>query len=151
MSLMILTLSLSASSSRASSFSLPKAAPRTPRTVISLTKSKVQLQAFAGGLEGCDHHGGGRYELDPFDFCNNFPEHLPWYREAEVKHGRVAMLAYVGLIVPDFARLPDPIFHQKGLDVVTAHSILLSAGCGRGPMWWLLMYLGTDPLAVDVM
>ena len=35
------------------------------------------------------------------------------YREAEVKHGRVAMLAYVGLVVPDFARLPDPIFHQK--------------------------------------
>jgi len=102
----------------------------------------VKLQAFAGGLEGCDHHGAGRYEFDPLDFCNNFPEHLPWYREAEVKHGRVAMLAYVGLLVPDFARFPDAIFHQKGTDVITAHSILLSAGFGKGPMWWLLMFCG---------
>ena len=103
----------------------------------------MKLQAFAGGLEGCDHHGAGRYEFDPLDFCNNFPEHLPWYREAEVKHGRVAMLAYVGLLVPDFARFPDAIFHQKGTDVITDHSILLSAGFGKGPMWWLLMCPGS--------
>jgi len=136
---LILALSLSASNSRVSGSSLHKA---SPRTLIPIAKSRVKLQAFAGGLEGCDHHGAGRYEFDPLDFCNNFPEHLPWYREAEVKHGRVAMLAYVGLVVPDFARFPDAIFHQKGTDVINAHSILLSAGFGKGPMWWLLMFCG---------
>ena len=50
LSLVILTFSLSAS----------KVQP--PR----LSSSKVGLarQAFAGGLEGCDHHGAGRYEFE---------------------------------------------------------------------------------------
>ena len=56
LSLAILTFSLSASSFH-------------PRR---LSSSTMKLQAFAGGLEGCDHHGAGRYEFEPslgmFDF-----------------------------------------------------------------------------------
>lgn len=127
LSLVILTFSLSAS----------KVQP--PR----LSSSKVGLarQAFAGGLEGCDHHGAGRYEFDPLNFCELFPENLPWCREAEVKHGRVAMLAYAGLVLPDFFRFPDPIFKQTGLDAISAHNMLLG-GAGRGAMWCLLLFCG---------
>jgi len=123
LSLAILTFSLSASSFH-------------PRR---LSSSTMKLQAFAGGLEGCDHHGAGRYEFDPLNFSELFPENLPWYREAEVKHGRIAMLAYVGLVVPDFFRFPDATFKQAGLDPISAHNMLLG---NRGPMWWLLLSCG---------
>lgn len=79
---------------------------------------------------------------DPLNFCELFPERLPWYREAEVKHGRVAMLAYVGLVAPDFFRFPGASFNQVGMDAITAHQMLLGAGFGKGPMWWLLLCLG---------
>ena len=43
-------------------FSLSASNIQPPR----LSSSKVGLarQAFAGGLEGCDHHGAGRYEFE---------------------------------------------------------------------------------------
>ena len=54
------------------------------------------------------------------------------------------MLAYVGLVAPEMFRIPDPIFNQVGLDSVSAHNMLLGAGFGRGPMWWLFLCLGSD-------
>lgn len=80
---------------------------------------------------------------DPLNFCELFPENLPWCREAEVKHGRVAMLAYAGLVLPDFFRFPDPIFKQTGLDAISAHNMLLG-GAGRGAMWCLLLFPGIE-------
>ena len=57
LSLAILTFSLSASSFH-------------PRD--RLSSSTVKLQAFAGGLEGCDHHGAGRYEFEALLGMLNF-------------------------------------------------------------------------------
>lgn len=46
-----------------------------------------------------------------FDFNNvmTYP-HVQWLREAEIKHGRICMLAFLGIIVP-------PIVHIPGLPV----------------------------------
>merc|ERR1712039_903482 len=52
------------------------------------------------------------------------------------------MGACVGLVAPDFFRLPDPVFESKDLDAVTAHSKLIGPGLGEGPMWWLLIFCG---------
>nr|AKR52919.1 chlorophyll light harvesting complex protein [Polykrikos lebourae] len=59
---------------------------------------------FAQGLIGAEG-AWGRYEFDPAGF-SRFTEFVPFYREAELKHGRIAMLAWVGLVVPDFLRVP---------------------------------------------
>ena len=32
----------------------------------------------------------------------------PVFHQAELKHGRIAMLAFLGLVVPEFARIPGP-------------------------------------------
>merc|ERR1712108_37372 len=84
---------------------------------------------------------GGDHQYDPLQLAARWPEHLPWFREAELKHGRVCMLAWLGLIVPDFVRIPMSDFESPDLDMVTAHNKLIY-GLGSGPMWWLLTFCG---------
>eukprot|EP00420_Gonyaulax_spinifera_P039340 CAMPEP_0197887348 /NCGR_PEP_ID=MMETSP1439-20131203/19381_1 /TAXON_ID=66791 /ORGANISM="Gonyaulax spinifera, Strain CCMP409" /LENGTH=269 /DNA_ID=CAMNT_0043507191 /DNA_START=62 /DNA_END=871 /DNA_ORIENTATION=+ len=97
---------------------------------------------FANGLVGSEYAGWGKYQFDPAELSSRYPEQLPWFREAELKHGRVAMLACVGLIAPDAVRLPADVFQQTDLDIVNAHSKLIGPGFGEGPMWWLLVFCG---------
>ena len=50
---------------------------------------------------------------------------VPWFREAELKHGRVAMLAVVGAIVPEFVRIPGEQFSFEAIPkVIDAHDAL---------------------------
>merc|ERR1712048_1109179 len=94
---------------------------------------------FAQGLVGAEG-AWGRYEFDPAGF-SRYTEFVPWFREAELKHGRVCMLAWLGLVVPDFVRLPLADFEAADLDFVNAHNRLIY-GYGEGPMWWLLIFCG---------
>ena len=48
----------------------------------------------------------GDVGFDPLGFSAKYP--LNWLREAELKHGRVAMLATLGCIVQEFVQLPFP-------------------------------------------
>ena len=48
----------------------------------------------------------GDVGFDPLGFSAKYP--LNWLREAELKHGRVAMLATLGTIVQEFVQLPFP-------------------------------------------
>merc|ERR1712060_169427 len=90
-------------------------------------------EEFAQGLVGAEYGGWGRHEYDPLDLAARWPEHLPWYREAELKHGRVAMLAWLGLVVPDFVRIPLSDFEAADLDFVNTHNKLIySLGFGKG-------------------
>jgi hypothetical protein len=95
---------------------------------------------FAGGLIGSKYAGFGEYQWDPLGLAEQYPEHLAWYRESELKHGRVAMMAFVGLIVPDFVRIPTWQCEDSSLDMLTAHNQLIGPGLGEGPMWWLLCF-----------
>ena len=47
----------------------------------------------------------GDIGFDPVGFSNYFD--LRWLRESELKHGRVCMLGFMGLIVPEFFVLPQ--------------------------------------------
>jgi light-harvesting complex I chlorophyll a/b binding protein 4 len=53
------------------------------------------------------------------------PEWVPWFREAELKNGRVAMLATLGFVVPEFVRIPGEAYSFESIPkVIDAHDAL---------------------------
>lgn len=65
---------------------------------------------------------GTSVNFDPAGFAERSPEWLPWYREAELKHGRAAMLATLGFVVPEFIRVPGEQFSFESVpNVIDAH------------------------------
>jgi len=92
---------------------------------------------FAQGLVGADG-AWGRYEFDPVGF-SRYTELVPWFREAELKHGRVAMLAYLGLVAPDFVRIPGEKFSFEAIPVsIDAHDAFLgSTGVNVQVLFWI--------------
>jgi len=62
---------------------------------------------------------------DPAGFAERSPEWLPWYREAELKHGRVAMLASLGFVMPEIFRIPGEQFSVASVpNIIGAHDAL---------------------------
>jgi len=70
----------------------------------------MKLEGAAEGLVGSDIEYP---EFDPWGFTKGISEEkLFWYRAAELKHARVAMLAALGQIFASFYHLGDPVFSQ---------------------------------------
>lgn len=88
--------------------------------------------AFAGGMVGGEGPepmpfttANSSVNFDPAGFIERSPEWLPWYREAELKHGRAAMLATVGFVAPEFFRIPGERFSFEAIpNVIDAHDAL---------------------------
>mmetsp|Transcript_10329 Transcript_10329/g.17079 ORF Transcript_10329/g.17079 Transcript_10329/m.17079 type:complete len:224 (-) Transcript_10329:139-810(-) len=56
--------------------------------------------------------------FDPLELADD--DNFAVYREAELKHGRVAMLATLGMTLPDFFRnqlIPDDLYLSKSLEL----------------------------------
>jgi hypothetical protein len=74
------------------------------------------------------------------------PEWINWFREAELKHGRQAMLATVGFVVPEFVRVPGEAFSFESIpNVIDAHDALLDTSMKQILLWislWEAMSLG---------
>lgn len=89
-----------------------KAAP-APKKVAA----PVSNPDFAGGLIGSDVEA---IRFDPWNLAaERDPEGLAWYRSSELKHGRICMLAALGLFVQSAFHLPDDVFsNPKGLDAL---------------------------------
>merc|ERR1719199_2064653 len=73
----------------------------------------------------------GDVGFDPLGFSEILP--LDWLREAEIKHCRVCMLAFVGFIFTDFYTLPGYEF-----TTLEAHD----AGVANGSMSQILLWVG---------
>eukprot|EP00586_Coscinodiscus_wailesii_P001827 CAMPEP_0172477892 /NCGR_PEP_ID=MMETSP1066-20121228/1445_1 /TAXON_ID=671091 /ORGANISM="Coscinodiscus wailesii, Strain CCMP2513" /LENGTH=206 /DNA_ID=CAMNT_0013236905 /DNA_START=87 /DNA_END=707 /DNA_ORIENTATION=- len=97
----------------------------TPRT-------NIAARAFANGMVGGEGPepmpfttANTSVNFDPAGFAERAPEWLPWFREAELKHGRAAMLATVGFVVPEFVRIPGDQFSFEAVPkVIDAHDAL---------------------------
>jgi hypothetical protein len=63
----------------------------------------------------------GDIGFDPLGFSNWL--NLNWAREAEIKHGRVAMLAATGMIVQDIAVIPGFDKEFSGAAMMKLHNL----------------------------
>jgi len=82
---------------------------------------RVARPAFAGGLIGNESDPIVPGNFDPLGLAEKAPAALPYFREAELKHGRICMMAWVGLVVPEIVRIPgnDDCYNAS---VVDAHN-----------------------------
>jgi len=77
---------------------------------VSNNRLSMVLQGAAKDLVGSDIEWP---EFDPLQFSKTASEEkMAWYRAAELKHGRVSMLAALGQIFAYYYRLDDPVFQQ---------------------------------------
>lgn len=108
-------------------------------------KTTVVMSEFANGMVGGEgaepmpfRWGGDKSSknFDPVGFAERSPEWLNWFREAELKHGRQAMLATVGLVVPEFVRIPGAQFSFESIpNVLDAHDALLDTSMKQILLW----------------
>jgi len=82
----------------------------------------------------------GKYSIkgtvyDPLDLASKYD--LNWLREAELKHGRVCMMAFAGFIANDAGiKFPGAAF--EGISSIDAHDKMVESG----HMWALLAAVG---------
>lgn len=75
----------------------------------------------------------GDIGFDPFGFATIFP--VKFMREAELKHGRVAMLAVVGWLVSE-------VVHVPGAAYMSENPVDAMAAVGPGPMLQIFLFCG---------
>lgn len=68
---------------------------------------------------------GSEWKWDPLNLSETYEPLVPFFREAELRHGRTAMLAVVGFIATDFVRLPGEAYSFESIPTtVGAHDAL---------------------------
>jgi hypothetical protein len=72
------------------------------------------------------------------NLAETYEPFLPFFREAELRHGRTAMLAVVGFIATDFVRIPGDLYSFEAIpNTADAHDALLRSG----PMLQLVLWI----------
>ena len=116
----------------------------TPSRVAA--RSSSLSMAFAGGLPG--NEGPELKNFDPLKLSEKSPEWVPWFREAELKHGRVAMLAAAGFVFAEFYQLPGDIHHVSSAE---AHNVFVNSGAMLQILGWIgLLELISVPALYDL-
>ncbi|GMI28665.1 hypothetical protein TrCOL_g11762 [Triparma columacea] len=95
--------------------------------------SALPFLPYPKNLEGY----AGDVGFDPLGFSDWLP--MDYLREAEVKHGRICMLAWLGFVAVDNGARIYPLPEAyKGLTSVTAHDALVE----NGAMGQILLFVG---------
>jgi len=76
---------------------------------------------------------------DPAGFTERAPEWVPWFREAELKHCRVAMLASAGMVVPELVRVPGEQFSFENVPFVINGAEMLPDSMSQIFLWISLL------------
>jgi hypothetical protein len=109
----------------------PAAKPPAPDPTASYVRGDITN--MVGTYQWKD--GDGNKIFDPLKFSEKYD--VNWLREAELKHGRVTMLALVGFLANDLG-LKFPSERFQGISSVDAHDAMVQTG----DMWTLLFVVG---------
>jgi len=104
------------------SFQAPMARPA--RSGITMMAEKSASVPFLPKPAALDGSMVGDKGFDPLNFSSNFD--LKWMREAELKHGRLAMLAVAGFVAVDLGVLAPGA--PSGYSSVAAHDMAVEKG-----------------------
>lgn len=121
-------------------------------TQVTTSNNMVVLHArsraipFLEAPPGLEELVGGEKGFDPLGFSKVVP--LKYLREAEIKHGRVAMLAVVGWIGADLFKLPGEV-HQ--ISSLKAHDVAVSSGAMTQILIWIAAAESVSFLAIKEM
>ena len=130
----------------------PAATPARPATRLAYTASEalpfMERPASLDELEMAGDVG-----FDPFGFSSVF--NVKWLREAEIKHGRICMLAWTGFVATDLGFTLPGDMHQ--VSSVEAHDVACKYGAMQQIFLWLsfievvhsfgvaqMMWMGSD-------
>ncbi|GAX13742.1 hypothetical protein FisN_30Lh030 [Fistulifera solaris] len=113
----------------------------------ALSAEKSPAMPFLPYPENCKGYIGEETGFDPLGFSNYFP--MDYLREAELKHGRIAMLAIVGFITTDVGVVLHPL--GKGLSSVAAHDVLVDQKVMGNALIWIVLaeivsYIGVSEM-----
>ncbi|CAM9605285.1 unnamed protein product [Choristocarpus tenellus] len=79
------------------------------RTTVSRGLSRTTTSMSTNAMEGLVGSDIEQPFFDPLNFARDCPPaQMQWYRAAELKHGRIAMLAAFGQIVQSYTHWDDP-------------------------------------------
>eukprot|EP00540_Astrosyne_radiata_P011518 CAMPEP_0116843098 /NCGR_PEP_ID=MMETSP0418-20121206/11896_1 /TAXON_ID=1158023 /ORGANISM="Astrosyne radiata, Strain 13vi08-1A" /LENGTH=209 /DNA_ID=CAMNT_0004473807 /DNA_START=56 /DNA_END=685 /DNA_ORIENTATION=+ len=134
----------------ATAFAPARNEPRTKSSTLVLNYEKSTALPFLPYPENLKGYVGEEAGFDPFRFSDFVP--VDWLREAELKHGRIAMLAYVGFVSVDlgFRIYPLPEAYD-GLTAVTAHDALVEQGAMGQIFLWCSISEIVSTIAVSQM
>lgn len=88
----------------------------------------------------------GQVGFDPLGFSNWIP--IKFLQEAELKHGRVAMLGFLGFVASEFVKLPGDI---HAVSPVAAHDVAVSSGALAQVLIWTSLFEALSVKAVQEM
>ena len=108
----------------------------------------TQVSVTMAELPGSINLFRKEFKFDPLNLAGTYEPFLPFFRDAELRHGRTAMLAVLGFIVPEFVRLPGDTYSFENVPkVIDAHDKLWTMGVAS-PMAQLLLWIGLWELLV---
>eukprot|EP00585_Thalassiosira_rotula_P007381 CAMPEP_0196139090 /NCGR_PEP_ID=MMETSP0910-20130528/6488_1 /TAXON_ID=49265 /ORGANISM="Thalassiosira rotula, Strain GSO102" /LENGTH=196 /DNA_ID=CAMNT_0041399775 /DNA_START=54 /DNA_END=644 /DNA_ORIENTATION=+ len=111
-----------------------------------LATKSTALNAVFDDYIGAQDFKGGKFEFDPLNLAETYSPLVPFFREAELRHGRTAQLAVLGFIVTDFVRIPGDAYSFDAIPkTIDAHNVLL-----EGPMHQLLLWIGLFDLVITI-
>lgn len=106
----------------------------------------IHLSLISTNSIGGQDFKGDKFEYDPLRLSETYKPLVPFFREAEIRHGRTAQLAVLGFIATDFIRIPGEAYSFEAIPkVVDAHNILL-----EGPMHQLLLWIGLFDAVITI-
>ncbi|CAM9757103.1 unnamed protein product [Discosporangium mesarthrocarpum] len=108
-------------------------APAASTSSVTMMAEMSKSVPFLTAPKGLDGYVGAETEFDPFGFAELID--IKWLREAEIKHGRVAMLATVGWIVSEVVHIP-------GAAYMSENPVDAMAAVGPSPMLQIFLFCG---------